>query len=115
MALTHPRTLWRRFCIIFPLLSSGGVYVAEDLHCSYWPSFGGGVLSNESAMAFFKVLLDLIHRDYWPQDYENDVLRSFEPDIRISVARLAPLLASIESIEFRGLNVLHTARKRIAV
>lgn len=89
------------FLHYFPLLSSGGVYVAEDLHCSYWPSFGGGVLSNESAMAFFKVLLDLIHRDYWPQDYENDVLRSFEPDIRISVARLAPLLASIESIEFR--------------
>ena len=31
------------FETIFPSMSAGAVYVIEDLHASYWPSYGGGV------------------------------------------------------------------------
>lgn len=30
------------FRFLFPRLAAGGVYVIEDLHCSYFPSYGGG-------------------------------------------------------------------------
>ena len=49
----------------FDLLKPGGLYVAEDLHCSYWPTFEGGIFAERSAMAFFKALIDLINVDHW--------------------------------------------------
>ncbi|MBA3238226.1 MAG: class I SAM-dependent methyltransferase [Parachlamydiaceae bacterium] len=30
------------FLLLFPTLKSGGIYIIEDLHTSYWTHFGGG-------------------------------------------------------------------------
>ena len=43
---------------LFPLLSNGGLYVIEDLHCCYWPDFSGG---NTQMMDRLKSLLDDIN------------------------------------------------------
>ena len=37
-------------------MNDGGTYIIEDLCCSYWAEFGGGVKSNNSAMYFFKLI-----------------------------------------------------------
>lgn len=33
----------KSFCRYFDRLSDGGLYIVEDLHCSYWPAYEGGL------------------------------------------------------------------------
>lgn len=53
------------FLHYFPMLEDGGLYVAEDLHCSYWQEFDGGLFDPASSIAFFKALADIIHHEHW--------------------------------------------------
>lgn len=53
------------FIRYFPLLSSGGYYIIEDLHCSYWRKFGGGLNAGGSAIEYFKSLCDVINFEHW--------------------------------------------------
>ena len=47
------------------LLSDGGIYVIEDLCCSYWGEFGGGLHNPSSAMNFLKDLADCVNYQHW--------------------------------------------------
>ena len=52
----HPRD---SFTYLFPLMSPGGVYVIEDLHTSYVPSYGGGrPAPQDTAVDFVRGLID---------------------------------------------------------
>ncbi|QJR15686.1 class I SAM-dependent methyltransferase [Usitatibacter palustris] len=53
------------FLNYFPRLSSGGLYVVEDLHCAYMPAFGGGIHRPDTSMAFLKALADFVNRPWW--------------------------------------------------
>ncbi|MFT4060538.1 MAG: glycosyltransferase [Legionella sp.] len=53
------------FARFFPKISDGGLYIAEDLHCSYWQEFEGGLADPYSSMAFFKRLADLVNFEHW--------------------------------------------------
>ena len=53
------------FARYFPKLMLGGLFVAEDLHCSYWGEYEGGLSDPFSSVAFFKCLLDVIHYEHW--------------------------------------------------
>lgn len=44
------------FSYLFPHVKSGGMYIIEDLHTSYWPYFGGGGAG--STVNFLKNLID---------------------------------------------------------
>jgi len=46
------------FFKLFPLLNDDGIYIIEDLHTSYWPSFGGGINNEETMMSTLKQLSD---------------------------------------------------------
>ena len=46
---------------LWPKLKEGGLYVCEDLHTSYWYSFGGGFKRKNSFIEFAKILVDDIH------------------------------------------------------
>jgi hypothetical protein len=39
--------------------------VIEDLCCSYWRDWNGGLLYEKSAMSFLKLLSDIINRQHW--------------------------------------------------
>ncbi|QJR15687.1 class I SAM-dependent methyltransferase [Usitatibacter palustris] len=56
------------FLNYFPRLKPGGLYVIEDLHCSYLAGFGGGIDRPDSSMAFLKTLADFVNRPYWERD-----------------------------------------------
>ena len=56
------------FINLFPRLAPGGVYLAEDLHASYWANFGGGFRRNDAAIEFFKNLADIVNLDYIPEN-----------------------------------------------
>ncbi|MBN1663343.1 MAG: class I SAM-dependent methyltransferase [Deltaproteobacteria bacterium] len=55
----------KSFAMYFPMLADGGIYILEDMHCSYWESFGGGLFHPFSAVTFFKHLVDIIHYEHW--------------------------------------------------
>lgn len=55
----------RSFALYFPVLAEGGVFVAEDLHCSYWSDYEGGMEAPFSSISFFKRLADYVNRDHW--------------------------------------------------
>jgi hypothetical protein len=52
------------FETLVPLISEGGIYMAEDLHCCYWSSFGGGYRRPGSFVQFTKTLIDDMHHWY---------------------------------------------------
>lgn len=83
----------------FPALAEGGVYVAEDLHCSYWAEFGGGLSDPTSSVAFFKRLADVVNHEHWGLPVERaKVLQPFVQ--RYGLAIDEQVLATIHSIEF---------------
>ncbi len=53
------------FINYFPFLKPGGIYVIEDTHTLYQMVFGGGLLNDLGAYAFFKKLIDVIGYEFW--------------------------------------------------
>lgn len=53
------------FSTYFPHLKLGGSYIIEDLHCSYWRSFEGGLYGERSSLSFLKLLADVINSEHW--------------------------------------------------
>jgi hypothetical protein len=95
------------FINYFPLLEPGGVFVVEDAHTLYLDDFGGGLLNEFGAMAFFKRLADVVSFQFW-QDQASiaTFLRTFF-DRRSTPAFIVD--GWIESVEFR--NSIITIRK----
>ncbi|MFM0113507.1 glycosyltransferase [Paraburkholderia nemoris] len=55
----------RSFARYFPALNDGGIFVAEDLHCSYWQDFEGGLYDPYSSINFFKRIADVVNHEHW--------------------------------------------------
>ena len=51
----------RTFRYLFPQMSAGAVYVVEDVHTSYWETWGGGLPAPDaSAVGLAKALVDAV-------------------------------------------------------
>lgn len=46
---------------LYALVKSGGVYLVEDVHTSYWKSYGGGFRVSESFIEYSKNLIDQLN------------------------------------------------------
>ena len=56
----------RTFARYFERLKPGGIFVVEDLHCSYWQdTFNGGLNAPFSSISFFKRLCDIVNYEHW--------------------------------------------------
>ncbi|WP_303290724.1 glycosyltransferase [Marinobacter sp. SS5-14b] len=97
------------FSRYFPHLNEGGVFVAEDLHCSYWQEFGGGLFDPYSSMSFFKHLADLVNFEHWGVEMDRSELLDLFAD-KYQVRFSEEQLASIHSVEF--INSICVVRKR---
>ena len=72
------------FRILFERLALGGKFIIEDLHASYWPSFGGGLRTQSSAIDFFKGLVDALNVDHLQQAAPHEIvaeLQEFAPHL----------------------------------
>jgi len=49
------------FCNYFKHLKDGGLFIVEDLHCSYWREHSGGLFFPISSISFFKKIIDIIN------------------------------------------------------
>jgi GT2 family glycosyltransferase len=87
------------FCRYFPRLKDGGLYVAEDLHGSYWKVLQGGLHDPFSSMSFFKRLADVVNHEHWGVDRPAAaILDSITRHYDCSVASAE--LAHIHSVGF---------------
>ena len=49
------------FEYLYPRISEHGLYVCEDLHCSYWSSHEGGYRKDDTFIEYAKLLIDRLH------------------------------------------------------
>jgi len=88
----------RSFARWFPRLADGGLYIVEDLHCSYWKAFEGGLHDELSSIAFLKTLGDVISHEHWGLPRTRvDELRPFAE--RYGVAFDEHMLEHVHSVE----------------
>jgi cephalosporin hydroxylase len=57
--------------VLFPLLADHGTYMIEDLHSSYWPSFGGGREARDNFFGMVRELTDDMHAWYHDGDRQH--------------------------------------------
>jgi len=99
----------KAFARYFPVLSAGGVYVVEDLHCSYWEEHGGGLYHPFSAVTFFKRLADIVNHEHWGIGAPPaEILKGFFSRYGFELDQVA--LESVRSVEFT--NSLCVIRKQ---
>ena len=102
----------RTFCKYFDRLNDGGLFIFEDLHCSYWQGYTGGLFHPLSSINFFKRLIDVINHEHWGVGKKRDwLLKIYALNYGIDLSSLQ--LESIHSIEF--VNSLCFIRKKKAV
>lgn len=92
------------FLNLFKLIKNDGLYIAEDLHCSYWQDFEGGLNKKDSANNFFKKLSDVVNMEHWINQKE-DLYSHFEdfPVIKkIHIDDFFLITSLVHSIEFRN-------------
>lgn len=65
------------FINYFPLLSEGGYFIIEDMHCAYWEEYGGGILNERSSAAFFRKLFDSVNMDHFREIDAGSLFQSF--------------------------------------
>ncbi|MGE3153732.1 MAG: glycosyltransferase [Nitrospiraceae bacterium] len=102
------RDIVRSFARYFKCLKPGGLYITEDLHCSYWQELEGGLFHPYSSIAFFKRLVDLLNYEHWGvEKSRRDVIRNLASTHGASLDE--DVLAHLHSVEF--LNSLCVIRK----
>lgn len=95
----HSCDIIRSFARYFPHLKDSGLYVVEDIHCSYWKKYTGGLFHPYSAISFFKRLIDVVNCEHWGiEKSPNDILGLFRD--KYHTAFNEEVLGHIHSIEF---------------
>ncbi len=99
----------KAFAYYFSCLNDGGIFVAEDLHCSYWSDFDGGLDYKYSSIEFFKKLADAVNFEHW--GISGAVDEKLDELLKFYGAFMTPNdLKSISSIEF--VNSMCIVKKR---
>lgn len=100
----------KSFLTLFPLVVTHGIYVIEDLHCSYWKKFEGGLYAKKSSMNFLKALADIINYEHWGVvKSKTEFLSNFGI---CQTQEIEALLSEIHSIQF--INSMCIITKRVA-
>jgi hypothetical protein len=60
--------------LLFPKLNDQGVYLIEDLHTAYWPSFGGGFCKKSNFFNKIRDLIDDMHQWYHHRDFKEKLI-----------------------------------------
>jgi len=101
----------KSFALYFSKLVEGGIYTIEDLHCSYWENFEGGLFDPYSSISFFKRLADVINHEHWGiSKTRSDILSGIFAKYGCSIG--VDVLSQVHSVEF--INSMCVVRKAAA-
>ncbi|TCK06639.1 class I SAM-dependent methyltransferase [Phorcysia thermohydrogeniphila] len=95
------------FIRYFSLLTENGIYIVEDLHCSYWRNFNP-IPGKISSIEFFKTIVDIIHYEFCDTSLRDRLKRKLHKFIEITHSEvdidnyLEFILQNVESITFRN-------------
>ncbi len=93
----------------FPQIKEDGLFVAEDLHCSYWKNYEGGLFNPHSSISFFKLLADIINHEHWGVDKKTQqLIAGFNKKYHTTLT--PELLEQVHSIKF--INSICVVRKQ---
>ncbi len=93
------RDIVKSFARYFPNLADDGVFIVEDLHCSYWEDYEGGLFDPFSAITFFKRLADVVSHEHWGiEKARADILSGFFAKYGSQIDEGA--LQHVHSVEF---------------
>jgi len=59
------------FRLLYPHLPQHGLYLIEDLCCSYWPEYEGGFRSPKSFIELSKSFIDFLNKEHWGEKIES--------------------------------------------
>ena len=89
----------KTFILYYNHLNNNGLYIVEDLHCSYWKEYSGGLFFPISSISFFKKIVDVINYDHWGIKKSLDwFLKPFSHNYKIDLSHLD--FDTINSVEF---------------
>lgn len=60
----HMSDIQTSFEHLFPKINFGGIYIIEDLHTSFWKSFGGGFRSKRNFLRYITRYIMAMHHSY---------------------------------------------------
>ena len=91
-----PREVIAAFLRYWPMVKPGGIFIAEDLHCDYFPGHEGGVAKRNIANRFFAELVHVINLEHWVGVTTiAQLLHEFAPADLVDQAKLAGTIASV--------------------
>ncbi len=76
------------FRLLFERVRPGGRYLIEDLHCSYWRSYGGGLKEPNASVEWLKHLVDSLNADHFGAE-SSGTDSSWTSTINREVARIS--------------------------
>lgn len=89
----------KSFMSYFPHISDGGIYIVEDLCCSYWREYDGGLFNKLSSISFFKQIVDIVNYQYWGHSIaEAHFFKKFQKEYGIDVSE--DFFKDVYSVEF---------------
>ena len=95
-----PREVIMAFLRFWPHIKAGGVYIAEDLHCDYFPTHQGGFSRRDTATRFFAELVHIINFEHWQRQSALSAL--FDAFNLGALASEVALVDTIASISFHN-------------
>ena len=98
----------RNFANYFDHLNDNGTFIIEDLRCSYWQEFDGGLYHPHSAISFLKNLADVVNHEHWGLLLRND--KVLEPIFQHYHAVAPNSLAHIHVVTFANSMCIITKR-----
>ena len=88
------------FVKLFPFLNQNGVYVVEDLCCSYWDRFNEESFIG-SSMEFFKLIVDFVNYEHMNELQQNTLQNLLKTKVKLDISQAdINELKKIQSIKF---------------
>ncbi len=74
------------FETLFPVMSSGGIYVIEDTQTSYWPKFEGSTKKMDTIPSAMNYFIDKVHHVNRTEWIKEDLQKEYPADEIASIS-----------------------------